>query len=72
MFHPQFWIAFTKCLLRCLLMYCFIKAHFTQEVEAKVQLKSSIPIGAKVEISSKGRAFTLGVKVEIEKNLFSY
>ncbi len=72
MFHPQFWIAFTKCLLHCLLMYCFIKAHFTQEVKAKVQLKSSIPIGAKVEISSKGRAFTLGVKVEIEKNLFSY
>jgi hypothetical protein len=27
------------------------KAHFTQGVKAKVQLKSSIPIGAKVEIS---------------------
>jgi hypothetical protein len=31
------------------------KADFTQRVKAKVQLKSSIPIGAKVEI-------TLGVK----------
>jgi hypothetical protein len=30
-----------------------------------VQLKSSIPIGAKVEISPKG--FTLGVNAEIEK-----
>jgi hypothetical protein len=27
-----------------------IKAHFTQGVKAKVQLQSSIPIGAKVEI----------------------
>jgi hypothetical protein len=30
---------------------CTLKAHFTQGVKAKVQLKSSIPIGAKVEIS---------------------
>jgi hypothetical protein len=35
-------------------------------VTANVQPKSSIPIGAKVEISLKG--FTLGVKAEIEKN----
>jgi hypothetical protein len=28
-----------------------IEAHFKQEVKAKVQFKSSIPIGAKVEIS---------------------
>jgi hypothetical protein len=35
-------------------------------VEANVQLKSRIPIGAKVEISSKG-SITLGVKAEIEK-----
>jgi hypothetical protein len=34
-------------------------------VEAKVQLKSSIPIHAKVEISPTG--FTLGVKDEIQK-----
>jgi hypothetical protein len=27
----------------------YFKAHFTQGVKAKVQLKSSIPIGAKVE-----------------------
>jgi len=40
-----------------------IKAHFTLGVEANVQLKSSIPIGAKVEISPKG--FTLGVKAKI-------
>jgi hypothetical protein len=41
------------------------KACFTLGVRAHVQPKSSIPIGAKVEISPKG--FTLGVKVEIEK-----
>ncbi len=41
------------------------KAHFTLEVKANVQLKSSIFIDAKVEISPKG--FTLGVKDEIEK-----
>jgi hypothetical protein len=34
-------------------------------VKAKVQLKSSMPIGAKVEISLK--SFTLGVKAEIDK-----
>jgi len=42
-----------------------IKAHFTQGVKANVQLKSSIPIGAKFEISPKG--LTIGVKAEIEK-----
>jgi hypothetical protein len=31
-----------------------IEAHFTQVVKAKVQLKSSIPISAKVEIIPKG------------------
>jgi hypothetical protein len=41
------------------------KAHFIQGVKANVQLKSSIPIGAKVEIGHKG--FTLRVKAEIEK-----
>ncbi len=40
-------------------------ARFTLGVRANVQPKSSIPIGAKVEISPKG--FTLGVKSEIEK-----
>jgi hypothetical protein len=34
-------------------------------VKANVQLKSNIPIGAKVEISAKG--LTIGVKAEIEK-----
>jgi hypothetical protein len=38
---------------------------FTLGVKAKVQLKSSNAIGAKVEMSPKG--FTLGVKVEMEK-----
>jgi len=42
-------------------------AHFTPGVQANVQLKSSIPIGAKVEISPQG--FTRGVKAEIEKVL---
>jgi hypothetical protein len=42
------------------------KAHFTPGVKANVQLKSSIPIGGKVEISPKG--FTLKEsKAEIEK-----
>jgi hypothetical protein len=45
------------------------KAPFTLGVRAHVQPKSSIPIGAKVEISPKG--FTLGVKAEIEKKLFN-
>jgi len=34
-----------------------------KESKDKVELKSSIPIGAKVEINPKG--FTLGVKAEI-------
>jgi hypothetical protein len=42
------------------------KASFTQGVKANVQLKSNIPIDAKVEISLKG--FTLRIKAEIEKN----
>jgi len=41
------------------------KACFILGVGANVQPKSSIPIGAKVEISPKG--FTLWVKAEIEK-----
>jgi hypothetical protein len=45
------------------------KAHFTLGVGANVQPKSSIPIGAKVEISPKG--FTQGIKAEIEKKIQS-
>jgi len=45
------------------------KAHFTLGVRANVQTKSSIPIGAKVEISPKG--FTLGVKGRNRKKLFN-
>jgi hypothetical protein len=41
------------------------KTHFKLVVKADVQLKSSIHIGAKVEISCKD--FTLRVKAEIEK-----
>ncbi len=41
------------------------EGRFTIGVKANVQLKSSIPIGAKLEISPKG--FTLGIKAEIEK-----
>jgi hypothetical protein len=37
-----------------ILIYFKHKAHFTLGVKANVQLKSSIPIGAKVEISPKG------------------
>ncbi len=38
------------------------KAHFTLGVEAKVEVESSIPTGAIIEISSKG--FILRVKAE--------
>jgi hypothetical protein len=38
------------------------KAHITLRVKAKVQLKSSNPIDAKVEISPKG--FTLRARLE--------
>jgi hypothetical protein len=44
---------------------CSTNPHFTQGVATNVQLKSSIPIGAKVEISLKG--FVLRVKAEIAK-----
>jgi hypothetical protein len=44
-------------------------AHFAQGVEPNVQLKSSILIGAKVEISPTG--FAVGVKAEIEKSFQS-
>ncbi len=42
---------------------------FSIRVKAKVELKSSILIGAITEISPKG--FTLGVKVEKENNFFN-
>jgi hypothetical protein len=44
------------------------KACFTLGVRANAQLKSSILIGAKVEISPQG--FTLGVKPETLKKSF--
>jgi hypothetical protein len=55
------------CILKIarLHLHAKTKAHFTLGVKANVQLKSSIPIGAKVEISPKG--FKLGVKAEIGK-----
>jgi hypothetical protein len=43
---------------------------FTQGVKANVELKSSIPIGVKVENSPKQGLYTLGVKAEIEKIYF--
>jgi hypothetical protein len=54
-----------KFSIRWLRYDCVSKARFTLGVKANVQPKSSIPIGAKVEIGPKG--FTLGVKAEIEK-----
>jgi hypothetical protein len=36
---------------------------------SNIQAKSSIPIGAKVEMGLKG--FTLGVKAKIQKNVFN-
>jgi hypothetical protein len=47
------------------MMHNVIQAFFTRTVRANVQTKSSIPIGAKVEISRK--CFTQGLKAEIEK-----
>ncbi len=47
------------------LLTLWVLGHFTQGAKAKVQLKSSIRIGAKVEISPEG--LKLGVKAEIEK-----
>ncbi len=44
--------------------YLESKARFTLVVKANVQLKSSIYIAAKVEISPKG--FTLGVKANVQ------
>ncbi len=43
-----------------------LRPNLCNGVKANVQLKSSIPIGAKVEIGFP-RAFTLGVKAEIEE-----
>ncbi len=40
------------------------KARFTLGVRANVQPRSSIPVGAKVEISHKG--FTLGVRANVQ------
>jgi hypothetical protein len=45
------------------------KALFTLAVKANVQLKSSIPIGAKLEISLN--SFTLRVKAEIFLIIFN-
>jgi hypothetical protein len=45
------------------------KACFTLGVRANVQPESSIPIGAKVEISPK--TFKLGVKAEFKKKIQS-
>jgi hypothetical protein len=44
----------------------YSKARFTLGVRANVQPKSSIPIGAKVEISLK--SFTRGVMADMQKN----
>jgi hypothetical protein len=46
-----------------------VKARFTLGVRADVQPKSSIPIGAKVEIIPKG--FTFGVKADIGPKLLT-
>jgi len=43
----------------------WLKLSVASGVRAYVQLKSSIPIGGKVEISPKG--FTLGVEAALEK-----
>jgi hypothetical protein len=44
---------------------------YTRNQGQYVQLKSSIPIGAKVEISSPRGLYTKSVEVEIEKNIFN-
>jgi hypothetical protein len=44
-----------------------LKPPFTLEVRVDVQPKSSIPIGAKVEINPEG--FTLGIEAELENSI---
>jgi hypothetical protein len=59
-------------------LLCFFQTKRAKEfytlkelhVEANVQLKSSIPIGAKLENQPQG-FFTLGVKAENRKKYFS-
>jgi len=50
------------------IMHNVIQVFLTPKIRANVEPKSSIPFGAKVEISPKG--FTLRLKAKIEK-LFS-
>ncbi len=45
----------------------WVKAHFTQGVKAKVEPKSSNPIGAATEISPKG--FTIRVKTKLKYDI---
>jgi hypothetical protein len=61
---------YMKRSLKLLKVSAKVRPAFTLGVKAHMEPKSSIPIGAKVEISPKG--FTLGVKkAEIEKNIFN-
>ncbi len=59
-----FWQSHYAC---CWFLYQ-VKARFTSGGRVNVQPKSSIPIGAKVEISPKG--LKSGVKAEIQKKTF--
>lgn len=49
------------------LQYITTQAHFTQGVEAKVELESSNPIGAATKSSLKG--FALRVKAKLTYNV---
>jgi len=70
----MFKLDFVKCRavkLQILICSALRSAHFTQGVKAKVQLKLSIFIGAKVEINPP-KGFTPWVKLaEIEEKNFN-
>jgi hypothetical protein len=53
MLHVKRWQDVTS-LLVYILNVNSVNAHFTLGVKANVQFQSSIPIGAKIEISPKG------------------
>jgi hypothetical protein len=54
----------SPCIFSLIPHLLLLRPTLTLGIKAKVELKSSIPIGAITEISSKG--FTIGVKAEKE------
>jgi hypothetical protein len=59
----------SPCIFSLIPHLLLLRPTLTLGVKAKVELKSSIPIGAIAEISPKG--FTIGVKAEKKNNFFN-